>query len=328
MSEQLTEFGRDIVSVSHNDVKLDGFIKRILQNKPVLAKIFKETISECKDMSCEQIEECIEGEIIVDVIGVNPGTSNQPKIIGQTQEDFVPYEGKITYDLRMSLRVPNGTPVGVKLLVDVEAQKEDTPGYDISERAIFYCSRMLSAQLTTEFSNSSSDSYKYKNIKKVYSIWICTEAAQCRANTIERYFIQRNVWPKAPDKVMPPRYDLLEAVIVNISKKHDTEGSESEMINVLTALFNNALSVEEKVNAMSKYGLKATEELKKEVAGMTSYAARLISESIDKGVARERADAIERMLRSDKTPEQIAEFCGYDLEEVVQVQEQMLIAQQ
>ena len=192
--KQLTGLGETIVSTPQQDIKLDGYIKNILAFKPILAHIFKETIIECKDMSYDEIENCIEGDIQIDIVGLDPGTSNE-KISGNTQEDFVNGEGKVTFDIRTFIRIPmSDDSVGVKILVDLEAQKEEAPGYDISERAIYYCCRMISSQLTQEFTNSTADKVKYGNLKKVYSIWICTETAQKRANTIERYKINREVF--------------------------------------------------------------------------------------------------------------------------------------
>ena len=52
---------------------------------------------------------------------------------------------------------------------------------------------MISAQQGVEFSTDADDPVKYGNIKKVYSIWLCTDTAQKRANTIERYGIDRSM---------------------------------------------------------------------------------------------------------------------------------------
>ena len=108
----------------------------------------------------------------------------------------------------------------IKLLINVEAQNEDKPGYDISLRALFYCCRMISAQQDVEFTTDKDDPVQYGNIKKVYSIWVCTETAQIRANSIEKYDIRRSfLYGYNPDT---PRYDILEAILINISKKRDT----------------------------------------------------------------------------------------------------------
>lgn len=75
------------------------------ERKPILAHIFKETITECKDMSYDEIEKCIEGDIQIDIVGLDTGTSNE-KISGNTQEDFVNGEGKVTFDIRTFVRIP------------------------------------------------------------------------------------------------------------------------------------------------------------------------------------------------------------------------------
>lgn len=41
-------------------------------------------------------------------------------------------EGKVTFDIRTFIRIPmSDDSVGVKILVDLEAQKEESPRYDI-----------------------------------------------------------------------------------------------------------------------------------------------------------------------------------------------------
>ena len=42
-------------------------------------------------------------------------------------------------------------PELAKILIDVEAQKDEYTGYDLPIRGIFYCSRMISSQLGQEF---------------------------------------------------------------------------------------------------------------------------------------------------------------------------------
>ena len=321
---ELTDLGNEIANIPQSDIKLDEYIKRILAHKPVLARIFKETITECKNLSYEEIENSIEGDINISVIGVMPNTSNTSKIEGRNQEDAIFNEGKVTYDLRTILRIaaPKQS-VGVKLLVDVEAQKDDTPGYDISERAIYYCCRMISSQLSTEFTNSTSDRKKYRNIKKVYSIWICTETSQKKANTIERYNINRTVYPTLK-KIPKSRYDLMEAVLVNISEKHDTEGTENELIKLLTDLFNENISGEEKVELLKNtYNIPTTEEFEKEVSNMTAYAAGLIKKGEEKGEVRGIIKAIQKLIKANVSKETILSY-GFSEEDYNEAEESFL----
>lgn len=102
---------------------------------------------------------------------VLPGETNQEQIAGMMNEDKVAGEGTVYFEIRFSVYVP--TSEGrVKVIVNIEAQKNFQLGYEIVTRGIYYCARMISAQLGTEFSNS-----EYNSVKKVYSIWICMNVA-------------------------------------------------------------------------------------------------------------------------------------------------------
>ena len=46
-------------------------------------------------------------------------------------------------------------------------------------------------------------------------------------------------------------------------------------------------------------------------------------QGVAQGVAQGRSELIEEMLRNKKTPEQIADFCNCDMQEISDVQEKM-----
>ncbi len=56
-----------------------------------------------------------------------------------------------------------------------------------------------------------------------------------------------------------------------------------------------------------------------------------IEKGIEKGIERGRSqrdkEMIEKLLRSGKTPEEIYDFCGYPMELILEVQNEMLVAQ-
>ena len=82
------------------------------------------------------------------------------------------------------------------------------PGYPIIKRGIYYCSRMISAQHGTEFSDSH-----YEKIKKVYSIWICTNPPEYRRNTINGYSIaETQMVGNVSEEVS--NYDLMTAILI------------------------------------------------------------------------------------------------------------------
>lgn len=80
-------------------------------------------------------------------IPVDAGLSNK-SIEGLNTEDDIPNEGKITYDIKFYVILPDGEHT--KIIINIEAQKDSKPGYDLVTRAVFYCARLLSAQLDKE----------------------------------------------------------------------------------------------------------------------------------------------------------------------------------
>ena len=128
--------------------KYDTQVKKVLANKVILAWILKYTMKELANVEISHIEKCIESNIEVATDPLEPGLTNLSAITGSTNENAVPNEGKITFDIRFYVILPDGNHT--KVIINVEAQKDNSPGYDIVTRAIFYCARLLSAQLDQE----------------------------------------------------------------------------------------------------------------------------------------------------------------------------------
>lgn len=285
--EQLTTLGKTITATDPCKLKLDGNVKKILAYKPLLARIFKEVMEECKNLSYEEIEKCIEGDVIISKIYVDSGLSNNTELIGgQNTEDYDYEEGLIKYDIRTYLKLPNsGESESIKILIDVEAQNEDNPGYDIPLRGLFYCCRMISSQLGVEFTTDHNDPVKYGNIKKVYSIWICTETARKRANSIERYELKKDFLLGCNSD--NPRYDIINTTVINISENHDVEKIDNNTVKLLTTLFDETLDAKTKISELqNKYGLPLTKELEMEVTEMCTYATSMENKGIEKGIEK------------------------------------------
>lgn len=297
--EQLTGLGKTIIATDQDRIRLDRAVKNILAYKPLLARIFKETVEECMNMSPKEIEDCIEGDVLVGKVYVDSGLSNAgERIDGLSNETYLNEEGLDRYDIRTYLRLPGEDGQHIKLIMNVEAQNDDKPGYDITLRALFYCCRMISAQQGVEFSTDTEDPVKYENIKKVYSIWLCTETAQKRANTIEKYGINREFLVGSNEDT--PRYDIMNAVLVNISGKHDTGNTDNELIKMLTDLFDERIGGADKIKKLKDtYGLELTKEVDEEVSDMCSYATAMenkgIQQGIQQGEERKQEDNIKQL---------------------------------
>ena len=172
------------------------------------------------------------------------------------------------------------------------------PGYDIPLRALFYCCRMVSAQQGVEFSTDADDPIKYGNIKKVYSIWICTDTAQKRANSIVKYEINRSML--VGSNTDNPRYDIMNAIIINISGKQDSINSDNELILMLTDLFDERIDGVEKIEKLKEYGLSLTKEVESEVADMCTYATAMENKGIEKGIKEGIKEGIKKGIKEGR----------------------------
>ena len=101
-------------------------------------------------------------------------------------EDVSLLEGTVRYDIRFLVSLSK-EKAQIGLIVNVEAQNRFDPGYPLLKRGIYYCCRMISSQYGTEFTGAD-----YGKLKKVYSIWLCTDPTVRFRNTINRYFVAEN----------------------------------------------------------------------------------------------------------------------------------------
>jgi chorismate mutase len=177
--EQFTGLGKVIVATDPDKIRLDMTVKNILAYKPLLARIFKEVVSECRDMNYDEIEACIEGDVLVSKVYVDSGITNAgERIDGLNTEAYLNEEGL-------------------------------------------------------------------------------------------------------------DRYDILNAIIVYISEKHDSEDTDNELIRMLTNLFDERINVSDKIkNLKSVYGLNVTKEVESEVTDLCTYADAIENKGIEKGIEK------------------------------------------
>ena len=83
-----------------------------------------------------------------------------------------------------------------------------------------------------------------------------------------------------------PRYDILNAIIINISGRHDTGKTKNGLIHMLTDLFDERIDGAQKVVKLKEYGLKLTKEVENEVSDMCTYAATIENKGIEKGIEK------------------------------------------
>ncbi len=261
MAEQSTTISKTI-DTTDQETQYDTSAKKLLSQKIVLAWLLKGCVPEFKAYSIPQIMKCIEGEPKVAVVAVDQDEldyveENADKHIeGLNTEDASVKEGKVYYDIRFNAVVPD-TDEPVQLIINVEAQKSDKTPYPIIKRAIYYVSRMISAQKNKVFTNSH-----YEKICKVYSIWIQMNVDSDKANTITKYSIsETNVVGKVKEK--ESNYDLLTVILLGLGKA-DEAGVEP-ILRLLDVLLSTDTKPDEKREILEKdFDIPMTKEMSEE----------------------------------------------------------------
>lgn len=266
----------NVLDAAREKSKYDKQIVKILSNKYILAYIMQGAVEECRCMSLEEIIPMIEGNPEIMSVAVHPGETAEV-ITGDRNEDKVPGEGSIVYDIRFHAFIPQ-TKQKVKILINVEAQRKFHPGYDLVTRGIYYGARMISSQRETEFKNSN-----YDDIKKVYSLWICTDVPQGAKNSVTEYRICEQ--KLIGDFQMDARYDILNVTFMCLG---DGEAEDvPKFLSMLSIAVNERIGSEEKKRILEeKYQIPMTRELRKELETMCNLSEGIEERGIAKGEER------------------------------------------
>lgn len=244
------------------DLRYDAVCKQVLSEKGILSYILKYCVAEYRDLERSEIERYITGAPKIGKVLVEPDGT---RIENEQTEDKSPSEGTVTYDIRFTATAPSdGTEI--ELIINIEAQNKYNPGYPLLKRAEYYCSRLISSQHGPVFTKSH-----YEKIKKVYSIWICTDVPQDRLGTITKYEIHEvNICGNAH----APRadYDLLTVVMVCLGE-NDGEDKSSllDMLNYL--MLNNLDTYQQKQQVLhDEFDIQMTPGLEKGMSEMCNLS--------------------------------------------------------
>lgn len=172
------------------------------------------------------------------------------------------------YDVRFDAIAPKSADSTeqeevIRLIINVEAQTKFKPGYPLTKRAIYYCSRMISVQHGPIFTKS-----EYGKIRKVYSIWICTQPSDGFENTLTRYSIKpEQLIGEAQEET--ENYDLMSVVMICLGKP-GTENHKG-ILKFMEVLLSSTRSGSEKKKILEEeFGVAMGEELEREVLDITS----------------------------------------------------------
>ena len=301
----------DTIDRNSYTAKYDASVKEMLADKQILARILKYSLEEFAN---EELSDIIDSMNEPDVSNVRmePGFTNSEQVMRTVEEDSVIGEGAIYYDIRFS--VYHGAEL-IKMLINIEAQKSTNPtklGYYIDNRIIFYLGRMVSSQKGVEFQNSN-----YDDLKAVRSIWICMDSADDEDSINRIRFTQENVYGK---QIELDNIDKVQGVIIRLRKNENVKTSKNVLIAMLEELLKKDDAENKKKRLEEDYGIAMNVETERKVNSMCNLSEVMLERGIEQGIEQ----VIERMLRLGRTPEEIADFCGYDLDKVKQVEQKVL----
>ena len=199
------------------------------------------------------------------------------KVQGMGNEDISQNEGTVYYDVRFNAIAPSTEEHGnIRLIINAEAQNRFKPKYPLTKRAVYYGSRLISAQHGTVFTKSD-----YQKLRKVYSIWICVNPAKKFRNTITRYSLK-------PETIIgnaveaPENYDLINIVMVCLGKME--EWNDNNLIKFLGVLFQNELSAREKKDILERdFNIPMTETFESEVDDMCNLSQGVAEKAMQQG---------------------------------------------
>ena len=281
--ERQTALAEAIDTVA-DKAKYDRCAKKLLSFKAIDAWILKTCVKEFSLFSVDYISEhCMSGEVEISEHAVHQDELNRGQRINSDEqvtkmnsESSSINEGTVYYDVRFNAIAPeNGE--SITLIINLEIQTDDKPGYEPVTRGTYYCARMISEQHGTVFTGDH-----YEKIQKVYSIWICPSTPDCRKNGMFRYHtIEDPVFGDA--YVKKENYDLMEVVILNLGEP-DNE-ADCGILNLLNTLFSPTVLPDEKKKVLSeKYNIAMTAELESEVQRMCNLGTAIENKARDEGI--------------------------------------------
>ena len=316
MAENGNTLIKKTIFTTDKEAQYDEKAKEILGQKSILAHILVKTVEEFKGMNPMDVISFIEGEPYISLVPVDPGMTNVAmeidgkKIIGLNTENKELNEGEVRFDILFYVRTKDGL---CKMIINVEAQKDEPTEYHILDRAVFYVSRMISSQKDREFLNS-----EYNDIRKVYSIWICMNR---KKNTLEHiYLTQKSLIGKEHWK---GRLDLLNIIMIGLSKEIPEQSEEYELHRLLGTLLSQNLEAKEKMRIVEEeYHIPMAQKFRKDLKIMCNLSQGVKEEGRQEGwqeaILETTNNVINSMHEKGYTVMEIADVLKMSSEEVIE----------
>ncbi len=252
MARELHAFDDKVKSVESSKVKVtsdfyamtyDEPFKKVFSIKRILAVIIKETIDLYQLCTLDDIVMLIES--VAPTADVKHDCDNDKITVS---ESYVSGEGTVKFDLLVKVGVPDYlietagcSYVQVKL--NLEMQRDSTPGYPLTFRGLYYGSRLINEQISNITKNTD-----YSTLIPVYSIWITLVGKTTdAANKILSYSLKNTSYNHAASPGsfidrMDAVTDLLNIYLVCIDKSilgsKEVEDGLEPVVEFVSLLFS------------------------------------------------------------------------------------------
>ncbi|WP_051205811.1 hypothetical protein [Butyrivibrio sp. FC2001] len=293
-----------VIDLAAKRAQYDEIVKEILSDKQVLARILKYTLDEFKDAEIEDIIANI-GDPVISKTRMEPGYTNTQKVKKESEEDNVPGENKIFYDIRFSAYYGEEL---IKILVNIETQRTSKAyklGYHLDNRIIYYLARMISSQKEVEFAHSD-----YDNLKAVRSIWICMDAANDEDSINRIRFKQDAIYGK---EIEFPNIDKVQGIIIRLRKGQNLEKSKNDLIAMLEEFLGKDETEIKRKRLSEEFNVVINDETERRISEMCNLSQVLIDEGIEKG---ELSGKVTARYEDGMSIEDIAEKTQISIDEV------------
>lgn len=248
------------------DRRRDSGSKSIFRDKNLMAEMLIGIADEFRNCTREEVIDCL---------CLDPVDGSVKDLNGELA--FTD-SGLTRLDTLIEAKVP-GTEDKVMVRFNIECQRRFHPGYDLYNRAQFYAGMLLTTQ------NKELPSVeRYRNLKKVYTVWVCLECDLEEAKgTITRYSMGIQP-PVGNERTYNGLQNKLCVVMVCLDSGEVNTPILSpfpRVLGILDTIFSgNAVDEDRKKELMETYKLNLDLSLIKEAKAMTN----LLQEEYDMGM--------------------------------------------
>ncbi len=269
------------------ETRLDGAFKSLMSNSSILSNMLEPLIDDFRGKDVEYIRKCL------------PVVEGNRTIVKLDSEFGTLGKAPVRLDNVFEVKVPGSESIAV--IIDLEGQSDNNPGYRIENRAVYYASCMIQAQKGRYFENDD-----YDNIRKVMSIWVMMNPVMKDKNTIQTHSFSSQYLDIFRNEGNIRPLDLMEIVIINIG---DSDDLPSTMMGLMNTLFSKGPTASERIRVLKDtYNIEEADSLLGDLEDISmnleegfhnSWKREGVQEALDSGmvVSREEFIAANRQSR-------------------------------